>query len=99
MTSRKRQILAIVRRLLIENKVARPPVPVERIARKIGARIVVQSLEDDVSGFVYKDKAQSIIGVNTYILERGSALRLRMNLAIYCLRIGRGSMLTRETSY
>lgn len=66
MTSRKRQILAIVRRLLMENKVARPPVPVERIARKIGARIVVQSLDDGVSGFVYKDKTQSIIGVNTY---------------------------------
>jgi Zn-dependent peptidase ImmA (M78 family) len=66
MTSRKKQILAIVGRLLIENKVVRPPVRVERIARKIGARIVAQSLDDGVSGFVYKDKTQSIIGVNTY---------------------------------
>jgi Zn-dependent peptidase ImmA (M78 family) len=31
-----------------------------------GARIFYQSLEDNVSGFLYRDKTQAVIGVNTH---------------------------------
>lgn len=39
--------------------------PVWEIARKSGVRLAVESLEGDLSGFLYRDAAQKIIGVNT----------------------------------
>lgn len=36
------------------------------IARAKGARIFPDSLEGDLSGFVYRDKDQAVIGVNTH---------------------------------
>jgi len=41
-------------------------VPVEKIAKAQGARIFYQSLDNDMSGFLYRDKAQAVIGVNTH---------------------------------
>lgn len=40
--------------------------PVWEIARKNGVRIAVDSLEGDLSGFLYRDSHQKIIGVNTH---------------------------------
>ena len=40
--------------------------PVEKIAKAQGARIFYQSLDNDMSGFLYRDKAQAVIGVNTH---------------------------------
>jgi Zn-dependent peptidase ImmA (M78 family) len=45
--------------------VAAPPVPVERLIQLRGARLAVRSLEDSVSGFVYRDEGQPVIGINT----------------------------------
>jgi len=50
----------------VTHKIAAAPVPVEKIAKARGARIFYQSLEDDVSGFLYRDTAQAVIGVNTH---------------------------------
>ncbi len=60
-----RKIRELVQTLLTEAKVTEAPVPVWEIARKIGARIVVESLDGDLSGFLYRDASQKIIGVNT----------------------------------
>jgi Zn-dependent peptidase ImmA (M78 family) len=66
MAIRRRRIEFLVQELLATHNVTEAPVPVERIAKAKGARIFYQSLEDDVSGFLYRDKAQSVIGVNTH---------------------------------
>jgi|SRR6185503_5762538 len=66
MAIRRRKIDALIQDLLAEHKVAGAPVPVERIAKSKGARIFYQSLEDDVSGFLYRDGKQVVIGVNTH---------------------------------
>jgi Zn-dependent peptidase ImmA (M78 family) len=66
MAIRRRRIESLVRELLTTHKVPAAPVPVERIAKAHGARIFYQSLEDDVSGFLYRDKANAVIGVNTH---------------------------------
>lgn len=66
MAIRRRRIESLVRDLLATHKVPAAPVPVERIAKAHGARIFYQSLEDDVSGFLYRDKANAVIGVNTH---------------------------------
>jgi Zn-dependent peptidase ImmA (M78 family) len=65
MAIRKRKIQALAAALLIENGITEAPVPASKIAKAKGARIYVDSLEGDLSGFLYRDKAQAVIGVNT----------------------------------
>ena len=56
----------MIEELLAGYEITEAPVPVERIAKAKGARIFYQSLEDNVSGFLYRDKTQAVIGVNTH---------------------------------
>jgi Zn-dependent peptidase ImmA (M78 family) len=62
---RKKRIEAVVQALLMERDVRQAPVPVSKIAKAKGARIFADSLEGDLSGFLYRDKNQVVIGVNT----------------------------------
>jgi Zn-dependent peptidase ImmA (M78 family) len=66
MAIRRRRIESIIQQLLEEHSVNGAPVPVGRIAKAEGARIFYQSLEDNVSGFLYRDQQQTVIGVNTH---------------------------------
>jgi Zn-dependent peptidase ImmA (M78 family) len=66
MAIRRRKIESLIEELLTVHGISEAPVPVERIAKANGARIFHQSFEDDVSGFLYRDKAQNVIGVNTH---------------------------------
>jgi Zn-dependent peptidase ImmA (M78 family) len=63
---RRKRIETLVESLLATYNITNAPVPVGRIAKAKGARIFYQSLDDDVSGFLFRDKAQSVIGVNTH---------------------------------
>jgi len=65
MAIRRRKIEAMVGTLLAENGVTEAPVPISKIAKAKGARIFIDSLEGDLSGFLYRDKEQAVIGVNT----------------------------------
>jgi Zn-dependent peptidase ImmA (M78 family) len=65
MAIRRRRIHALVEELLAENKITEAPVSVSRIAKAKGARIFVKSLEGDLSGFLYRDNSNAVIGVNT----------------------------------
>jgi Zn-dependent peptidase ImmA (M78 family) len=66
MAIRRRRIESLVQELLATYRIKDAPVPVEKIAKAKGARIFYQSLEDDVSGFIYRDHSQTVIGVNTH---------------------------------
>ena len=66
MAVRRRKIRELVDTLLREAKVTEAPVPVWEIARERGARIAVDSLEGDLSGFLFRDSHQKVIGVNTH---------------------------------
>jgi Zn-dependent peptidase ImmA (M78 family) len=66
MAIRRRRIESLVQQLLAKHQIEEEPVPVEKIAKAHGARIFYQSLEDDMSGFLYRDKTQAVIGVNTH---------------------------------
>ena len=66
MAIRRRRIESMIEELLAGYEITEAPVPVERIAKAKGARIFHQSLEDNVSGFLYRDKTQAVIGVNTH---------------------------------
>jgi len=65
MAVRRRKIRELVETILREAKVTEAPVPVWEIARAKGARIAVDSLEGDMSGFFFRDSNQKVIGVNT----------------------------------
>jgi hypothetical protein len=60
------QIENLIEELLTAYRISEAPVPVERIAKARGARIFHQSLEDDVSGFLYRDNDQRVIGGKTH---------------------------------
>jgi Zn-dependent peptidase ImmA (M78 family) len=65
MAVRRNKIRELVQELLREAKITQAPVPVWDIARKKGAKIAVDSLEGDLSGFLFRDASQKVIGVNT----------------------------------
>jgi len=63
---RRKKIEGLVQELLERHNVKHAPVPIEKFAKTLGARIYYQSLEDNISGFLYRDKDQNVIGVNTH---------------------------------
>jgi Zn-dependent peptidase ImmA (M78 family) len=65
MAVRRKKIQVLVDALLNENAVTEAPVPVAAIARARGVRIFFEKLEGDMSGFLYRDSNQTVIGVNT----------------------------------
>lgn len=60
-----RKIEATALRLLQEQRVHKPPVPVESIARRLGAEIRYSPFEGDISGGVFRDGKRVIIGINS----------------------------------
>jgi Zn-dependent peptidase ImmA (M78 family) len=63
---RRKHIRSLVDGLLKEHRVKTVPVPVEGIARAMGVEVQRQIAEDDLSGFLYRDRKRSLsmIGVN-----------------------------------
>ena len=66
MAIRRRRIRELVESLLLEARVTEAPVPVWDIARRKGARIAVDALEGDLSGFLFRGEEMPVIGVNTH---------------------------------
>lgn len=63
-TQRKRVISHKVRAILKDNKVTVPPIPIERIAKALGAQLRFSPLDDELSGMIYVKEGIPIIGVN-----------------------------------
>jgi Zn-dependent peptidase ImmA (M78 family) len=51
--------------LIAQIGIARPPVPIEKIAKQLGASIAYEAFEGDVSGMLYRDDDRVLIGVNS----------------------------------
>lgn len=62
-----RKIEKVVKKLLDDNYVSSPPIPVDRIAESLGAIISLEPFEgkDDLSGILYRDGKNTIIGINS----------------------------------
>ncbi len=62
----RKQIRQIVETLLANHKVLNSPVPVEAIARALEIEIKLDKVDDDLSGFIVRDKQsrKAIIGAN-----------------------------------
>jgi Zn-dependent peptidase ImmA (M78 family) len=62
---RRRQIRALAERLLEEHGALRRPVPIEDVASALGIVIRRSATDEEVSGFLYRDKTgTTVIGVN-----------------------------------
>jgi Zn-dependent peptidase ImmA (M78 family) len=46
-------------------RINQPPVPVEDLAKTLGAEITYESFDGEVSGMLYRDDDRSVIGVNS----------------------------------
>ncbi len=44
--------------------IANPPVPVERLARELGARLRFEPFEGEISGLLFRENGRIVIGVN-----------------------------------
>jgi len=66
MAVRRKHIGWLVDNLLSEHNVRSAPVPVADIAKALGVQVQYQAAEDDLSGFLYRDRNRqlAIIGVN-----------------------------------
>ena len=65
MAHRWTRIRKEARELLVKFEIREPPVPVQKLARGCGARIVlVPGNDDNIDGFLYRDGDEVVIGVN-----------------------------------
>jgi Zn-dependent peptidase ImmA (M78 family) len=66
MSVRRKHIRTVTEQLLARHQVQSAPVPVEKIARSLGLTVRKEPTEDDLSGFLVRDrkKGTAIIGVN-----------------------------------
>jgi Zn-dependent peptidase ImmA (M78 family) len=64
---RRKHIRTLVQRLLAEHRVRSAPVEVAEIAKALGVEVQETPAEDDLSGFLYRDRKRNltIIGVNS----------------------------------
>jgi Zn-dependent peptidase ImmA (M78 family) len=56
----------MVEKILADNKIYSGPVPVDKIAKSLGIAISLEEVEDDISGFLYRDRISRnvLIGAN-----------------------------------
>ena len=82
MLVRRKLIRKTAIELLNANKVKKPPVPIELIATRLGATIIEEPAEDELSGFLLRDRRKNkiIIGVN----ENHHKNRRRFTIAHEC---------------
>jgi Zn-dependent peptidase ImmA (M78 family) len=66
MAVRKKQIREHVESLLDKHNVKRGPVPVNKIARAFGIEIKLDNVDNELSGFLFRDKktGRTVIGAN-----------------------------------
>ena len=63
---RRKHIRSLVEKLLAERHIRSAPVPVVDVAKALGAEVRFEAAEDDLSGFLYRDRKRNraVIGVN-----------------------------------
>ncbi len=66
MPVRRKRIRSLVEQLLKTNQIQSAPVPVEEIAESLGVAVRREPTDDDLSGFLYRDRKRKsvVIGVN-----------------------------------
>lgn len=76
-------------RILARFKATMPPVPVEAIAQRLGARLSFEPFEGDVSGFVARRPGSIVIGVNSAHPQTRQRFTIAHEIGHFCLHEGR----------
>lgn len=77
MAKRRLAIEEQVSLLLHQHGITKPPVPVDRLIRLLGIKIVMKSMDNKVSGFILQENGKSLIAVNSF----HPAVRQRFTMA------------------
>ena len=88
MPVRRKRIADITRDILTGNDVTGPPVPIEAIVKKHGLKLHFRRLDSDLSGFLYRDAIQSVIGVNSQHAKVRQRFTMAHELAHFLLHRG-----------
>lgn len=54
-------IKEIVERILQQNHLTKPPIPLPKIAARFGVNLASSELDNSISGFLYREKNQSVV--------------------------------------
>lgn len=66
MPIRRRRVQNAAEDILEAHRITSPPVPIERLAKSLGARLRHEALKGGLSGFLYREGNSAIIGINTH---------------------------------
>ena len=90
MAVRRKQIRELVERLLLENNVKPGKVPVEKIARRYGVTVILDEVDQELSGFLYRDTRtnKAVIGANKSHHENRRRFTIAHELAHFFLHEG-----------
>lgn len=75
-------------KLLKDQRIRSAPVPVEKIAEDLGAKLSFEPLEGNVSGMLYRDGPVTIIGINSYHSNTRQRFTIAHELGHYLLHKG-----------
>jgi Zn-dependent peptidase ImmA (M78 family) len=75
-----------VLRILSEHNITKPPVPVDRLIRLQGIKIVMKSMENNVSGFILQEDGKSLIAINSFHPPVRQRFTLAHELGHYLLK-------------
>jgi Zn-dependent peptidase ImmA (M78 family) len=90
MAVRRKQIRQLVESLLDKHNVSHGPVPVQKIARAFKIEIKLDQVDDDLSGFLFRDKraGRTVIGANKRHHENRQRFTIAHELGHYLLHEG-----------
>ncbi|ARU60940.1 hypothetical protein CBW65_07475 [Tumebacillus avium] len=75
-------------KLLEELKINQLPIPVEKIAKKLGIEIHEEEFENELSGVLYRDQNQVVIGVNKLHHEKRKRFTIAHEIGHFILHKG-----------
>lgn len=87
----KDNIAKVANEILRKNKIRKPPIPVEKIARNLGAEVRYIPYEGDLSGMVFRDEEEDryIIGVNSLHHPNRQRFTIAHELGHLCFHKGK----------
>lgn len=79
------EIKAVVDKILTDFKITSPAVPIEKIAKKMGAKVRFSPLDEELSGMIYIKNGTPIIGINSFHAPNRQRFTIAHELGHYVL--------------
>lgn len=96
MRLRKKQVKAMVSKLLRDGEIRQPPIPVDRVARNLGLRVRHVPFEGEISGSLIRQGKDALVGVNSMHHENRQRFTLAHEMGHFLLHKGDRVILDRS---